>query len=232
MNRIAIHQPNYIPWLDYFYKMNLVDYFVYFDSIQIPRGKSFVSRNRILTRQGPIWLTVPIMGKSELNAIKDVKIKIGNWQRKHYKTLEINYGRCKGFERWQPQLKKIYLNSEWKNLCDFNIALCDLICEAFEITTKRVRSSEICSQPLYGEALILEILKSLKATHYLSGKGEGSQKHISSQSFDEVNINLSFMDYDHITYSQICDGFIDNLSALDLILTHGSDSIKLLFHRL
>jgi hypothetical protein len=44
---VGVHQPNYLPWLGYFHKLALCDVFVFFDHVQMPGGKSFVSRNAI-----------------------------------------------------------------------------------------------------------------------------------------------------------------------------------------
>jgi hypothetical protein len=56
---VSIHQPNYLPWLAYFRKIADADRFVFFDNVQMPIGKSLVSRNRVKTAQGVRWLTVP-----------------------------------------------------------------------------------------------------------------------------------------------------------------------------
>ena len=56
---VAIHQPNYLPWLGYFYKMINCDIFVYLDAVQYPRGQSFAARNRIKNPNGASYLTIP-----------------------------------------------------------------------------------------------------------------------------------------------------------------------------
>ena len=47
---MAMHQPNYVPWLGYFHKLARCDTFVHLDTVQFPRGQSFGARNRIRTR--------------------------------------------------------------------------------------------------------------------------------------------------------------------------------------
>jgi hypothetical protein len=56
---IAIHQPEHMPWLGFFDKMRRVELFVLLDTTQFAKD-DFQNRNRIKTREGPSWLTVPV----------------------------------------------------------------------------------------------------------------------------------------------------------------------------
>lgn len=51
--RIAIHQPNLIPWLPFFYKMAMVDKFIILDNVQFEKGGF---QNRYKTSTGK-WVT-------------------------------------------------------------------------------------------------------------------------------------------------------------------------------
>ena len=88
---VAIHQPNYLPWLGYFRKIARSDVFVFFDNVQMPIGKSLVTRNKIRTAKGAQWLTVPTRRSSDGKPIAETSIVEGGWSRKHLKALEINY---------------------------------------------------------------------------------------------------------------------------------------------
>src|SRR6266576_4512006 len=57
---VAIHQPNYIPWLGYFFKIAHANKFVFLDRVVYPGG-SLVNRNSIKTAQGPALLTIPVL---------------------------------------------------------------------------------------------------------------------------------------------------------------------------
>jgi hypothetical protein len=57
---VAIHQPQYLPWLGYFDKMLAADLFCYLDCVQFKKNE-WQNRNRIKTAQGWQWLTVPVM---------------------------------------------------------------------------------------------------------------------------------------------------------------------------
>ena len=91
--KIAIHQPNFLPWIGYFHKIANVNKFVFFDDVQLPGGKSFCYRTKILLNSGQEkWMSIPLTGKSQKPLIKDTKIDMQqNWKEKQLKTLELNY---------------------------------------------------------------------------------------------------------------------------------------------
>ncbi|PYN08619.1 MAG: hypothetical protein DME02_07080 [Candidatus Rokuibacteriota bacterium] len=57
--RVAIHQPQYLPWLGYLAKWAAADLFVFLDSVQYEKN-GWQNRNRIKTADGARWLTVPV----------------------------------------------------------------------------------------------------------------------------------------------------------------------------
>ena len=70
---VTIHQPNYLPYLGFFDKMEKADIFVIHDDSQFSR-QDFHHRNRIRIRSGGTWLTVPVQ-KAEI-PINEIEIKI------------------------------------------------------------------------------------------------------------------------------------------------------------
>ena len=56
---VAIHQPQYLPWLGYFDKIDKADIFVLLDDVQYKKNE-WQNRNKILTATGWQWLTVPV----------------------------------------------------------------------------------------------------------------------------------------------------------------------------
>ena len=56
---VSVHQPQYIPWIGYFHKIRSSDLFVLLDNVQYKK-REFQNRNKIRTKEGSIWLTVPV----------------------------------------------------------------------------------------------------------------------------------------------------------------------------
>ena len=46
MKTVAIHQPNYLPWAGYFYKMLVCDDFIFLDDV-VMATRSLSNRNRL-----------------------------------------------------------------------------------------------------------------------------------------------------------------------------------------
>ncbi len=58
---VAIHQPNFLPWLGYFDKVAKSDVFVFLDSVQAPKtGGSWLNRVRLAMNGEARWVTAPI----------------------------------------------------------------------------------------------------------------------------------------------------------------------------
>ena len=62
MKTVAILQSNYIPWKGYFDIIKSVDEFIFYDTCQYTK-RDWRNRNRIKTRSGLKWLTVPVKTK-------------------------------------------------------------------------------------------------------------------------------------------------------------------------
>ncbi|MGB2630330.1 MAG: WbqC family protein, partial [Candidatus Omnitrophota bacterium] len=87
--KVAIHQPQYLPWLGFFDKMDRADVFVLLDDVQYKKNE-WQNRNKIRNVEGWQWLTVPVLHEFG-QKISEVKIdNEKNWKDKHLKSLELN----------------------------------------------------------------------------------------------------------------------------------------------
>jgi len=228
---IACHQPNYIPWVGYFYKMKFSDIFVFLDSVQFPRGTSWVNRNRIKTTRGQLWLTVPVKKKGlGLQKIKDVKIdNTHNWGRAHLLSMVHFYSKAPYFSDYMDFFEDIY-KRDWVNLLDLNLEIMNELVNWLGIRTKLVCSSELGittrGNTLKGSELLIEICKSLSADTYLSGSG--GRKYIEEEKFKDVGLNLSVYNFNPSPYPQLWGEFISNLSIVDLLFTCGKKGFDFL----
>ncbi|CEG13899.1 WbqC-like family protein [groundwater metagenome] len=216
---LSIHQPNYIPWIGCFDKISKSDIFVLFDDVQMPRGKSFVTRNKILAPNGPIWLTVPVKDRGKMLKINEVEIAEGNWNEKHWKSIKVSYCKSPFFDELKDDFESTYMK-KWVKLCELNVELIKKIMKILRIDSKIVFSSDVPAKADKNERII-EIIKYFNADTYISGKGSGSQRYVFEEEFEKNDIKVIFDEFIHPIYKQTHPGFVPNMSVLDLLFNIG-----------
>jgi len=226
---VAIHQPNFLPWIGFFNKIINVDVFVLFDDVQFPRGHSFGNRVLIKTNTGSQWLTIPVKGKSDLLQFNQVLIDYsGRWLDKTFRTVKLNYKKSKYFDEIYEPISKIFL-SKPRKLVDLNYLLIMFVKEYLEIKTEFIFSSNLDKgDNLSGVERILSILKAVNSTVYISGKGKGSARYISEEILRNHGIKLKYHEFDFPVYKQLYGEFIPKLSIVDLLFNCGKESKNLI----
>jgi hypothetical protein len=212
--RIAIHQPNYLPYIGFFQKMALADVFVMLDTVQFSKD-SYTQRTKIKTKDSWMWLTIPIEKKYHFNKIRDISLPNENkWLQKHRLSIISNYSKCKYFD---TKFIDDYFNSIYKfeKLQEFNEFGIFYLKEKLEIKTKIVRASELNINPnLRSTDLLIDIINKLEGDTYISGCG--AKKYLNKSEFIRNNIALKFFKFKPFEYSQRWSGFEPFCTALDL----------------
>lgn len=223
---VAIHQPNYLPWLGYFYKMSRCNIFVMLDNVQYTKD-GFINRNKIKTSQGAIWLTIGVLTKGHYGQhISEVELNNNvPWSSIHQKSLSQNYSKAPYFRNYISFFEDIY-RRKWERLADLNEALIGVICEVLGIKdVKFVRASEL-NVSGQGTELLVNICQAVGADTYLSGPS--GQKYMDEGLFEKENISLRYSDFQHPTYTQLWGDFIPNMSIIDLLFNEGEKSLDIL----
>lgn len=213
---VSIHQPAYLPWLGYFDKINQADLFIYLDTVQFQKG-SFQNRNKVLTRNGPVWLTVPVetSGCLYTTALKDLTIdNRQTWQTKHLLTLRLNYSGAQMFTEVFPAVEPFY-QKPWARLSDLCWEMLLKFNEMLGVTTPIVKASEIAGIEGKKSDLILNLCRAVKATTYLSGSR--GKDYLDLEKFSAANIKVLFQNYVPAPYRQQGDGFVAALGVVDLL---------------
>lgn len=186
---IAIHQPNYLPWMGYFDKMRKCDTFVVFDDVQLPMGgHSYETRCIIQGKNGPITLNIPVEDRGHLQ-IRDTRLAPGRWRTKHLKSIALNYPESDLID----QLADIY-NRDWKMLLDFNLTLIRLLADRLGIKSRIMLSSELGIRET-GTNKILGIIKALGGDTYISGTGNGSRRYVCDCVFGAHGVRVIWHQY-------------------------------------
>ncbi len=222
MTIVSIHQPNFVPWIGYFYKIVNCDVFVFLDNVQYTKN-SFINRNKIKTPQRDRWLTVPVSFKFG-QLINEVKINNNvQWRKKNLRTIEINYKKAPHYDAIYDLLKSACFRNEWELLTDLNIKLINTICQFLDLRVKTIRASTLGFNTSSTD-LLIKIIKKLDGKIYLSGKGGANYQD--EEKFKQNGISLLYTDFIGPIYPQLYGDFIPNLSIIDLLFNCGSESIK------
>ena len=218
---IAIHQPNYLPYLGFFDKMKKSDIFVIHDDSQFSR-QDFHHRNRIRTDQGWQWLTVPVNKKEiPINEIK-IKNEFGrggkpDWSYAHFMVIRNNYVKTPYYKTHEDWLRKIY-EGGYEKLMDLNMTLIRFLIKTFDIDIKIVYSSNFGFKSRSTQKII-DTVEKLGGDTYLSGSGGKNYMDISL--LKKSGIKLEFQDFKHPVYRQRYKGFEPNMAAIDALFNVG-----------
>ena len=217
---ISIHQPDYIPYIGYFYKISKSDKFVYLDDAQYSNNNMH-NWNKVKTPQGELRLKIPVevhLG-TMINAVR-TKDELG-WKEKHLKTIEMNYSKARFFAEIFPTFKELILK-EYPNLSEMNIAINTWIAKSFGFKTEFYKSSDMNLDTLREERVI-DICVMLGGDTYISG--HGASVYQTKEHFTSRGVDLVYTDYEPVEYKQLWEraGFVSNMSVLDYIFNYGFD---------
>jgi WbqC-like protein family len=218
---VAIHQPNYIPWLGYFFKIAHANRFVFLDMVVYP-GRSLVNRNSIKTAHGAAWLTIPVL-KSGRSGQLIGEVETDNtkgWAHRHLATIRSNYGRAPHFKEifalLEPHYRAATRNSS--SLADFNIGVICSIVTYLDVSTQFIRASELNVSGQKTD-LLLDICRAIGANTYLAGTGAKSYQE--DAKFEENGITPVYSPFSQESYTQLFGEFVGNLSVIDVLMNCG-----------
>lgn len=222
--KVAIHQPHYLPWLGYLAKWAEADVFVFLDTVQYEKN-GWQNRNRIKTRDGAQWLTVPVQARLGM-PITEVEIDTGQpWAVRHLRTIEHAYARAPGWARHAPALRAL-LERPWTRLAPLAVASAEWLARAAAITTPVRLASELgVTAPDPTERLVA-LCRAVGGTTYLAGQ-DGAH-YMDLARFADAALEVRIQRYEHPVYAQLHGEFVPLLSALDLLLTHGDETLDIL----
>jgi len=221
--KITIHQPEHIGWLGLIDKISQVDVFVILDNVQYEK-KYFQNRNKIRTKDGWKWLTVPVKKFHQDTLIKDIEISYErDWTKKYLNDIKQNYGKAPHFSEVYPEFERIILKKH-KYLSELNVEILKYVLKCFGIETKIMIASEMeLGKIKGGNEVNLAICKQLNAQTYLSGIN--GQNYMDLDDFAEEDITVEFQHFNHIEYKQQFKPFISGMCSLDFLFNEGSKCI-------
>lgn len=223
--KVAIIQPSYFPWRGYFSIMASVDIFVFLDDVQYTR-RDWRNRNKFEINKRIGWLTIPIKSHDRETKINKIEINSEtNWQENHLQTFQHNYSKTQFFEDANQLFAQIRL--DYGNLLsNLTIETSKSIAKYLNLKVEFFNSSNLgieCNSP---SERLANITSELGGNFYLSGPS--AVNYLDLSYFEKRKIEVCFKEHSYIPYPRTDHDFLSQLSILDLISFHGTNSNKFL----
>jgi hypothetical protein len=220
---VAIHQPNFLPWLGYFDKLARADVFVLLDNAPLQKtGGSYTNRVEIAAQGRRQWLTVPTARDAETRQSIDRALIVETvpWRRKLCAAIEQSYARTPGFAEIMPVVRRIIEEPEGR-LAEFNVHGIRLIAGLLGIDISKMRRASELPVSGTGTDRLISIVRAAGGTCYLSGGGAGGYQE--DAKFAAAGLELRYQNFRHPSYEQRgAAEFIAGLSIVDALMNCGA----------
>jgi len=223
---VSINQPAYLPWLGYFHRIAAADAHIVLDHVQFEKN-SFINRNKIRTRDGWSWLSVPVKTAGKFRDLPINEVQIANekkWAAKHWESVRLSYSKALFFSQHAGFFESVYARP-WEKLIDLTAEITTYLLAALGIKCRILFSSQLNVAGKKDE-LVLNLCRELGATVYLSGPL--GRDYLREPLFQDAGITVRYDDYRHPEYRQVYPGFEPYMAALDLLFNSGPESLKVI----
>jgi hypothetical protein len=221
---VAVHQPNFLPWLGWFAKAAQADVMVLLDDVQLERAGP-TTRVQVKSREGPRFVSVPVRRGADARIDEAEIAHDGKWDAHVARLLENAYHAAPGWPRHGPAIVET-LRSREPRLAAFNERLIRIVAEAFGIGTPLVRASALGPRTERGNLGNLELCRRHGAATYLSGSG--GRKYNDPTPFAAADVDLVYSAFAHPAHAQPHGEFVAGLSAIDLLFSAPDEAPALL----
>lgn len=222
---VVIHQPDFVPYLGFFHRFLQADMYIALDHVQYVNGSSraWTHRDKIKTAQGEKWLTVSVKKAPRDTAINQIELSTEtDWRQDNLRLLEQNYRKAPFFGELMPQIEQLYARP-FHLLRDFNMVSIEMLMDMLDVRIPWVWSSSLDPVGTKNE-LLVDVLKKVSATHYLSGVG--ARDYFDPAPFRGGGVEVVWQNFTHPVYPQLYGEFAPYLSSIDLLFNCGVEKSR------
>lgn len=166
-------------------------------------------RNRcvIASAAGPLALTIPTeKGEQAKCLMKDIRVsEHGNWRHVHWNALVAAYKQSPFFDYYADELSVFY-RRKYEFLYDFNAELCRWVCEQIDMQPLMVPTEEYVAEP----------------------EGMSDFRELIHPKKDFAEADRTFCPKPYYQVFETKQGFLPNLSIVDLLFNMGPESLLVL----
>ena len=194
---VAIHQPNFLPWLGYFDKIARSDVFIFLDDVQFPKAKGvWQNRVKMLVSGEPRWVTAPVRrafhGVAPINQIEWVDEQ--PWRTKLLKTLSASYAKAPHYRDIMLWLEPLILRPEG-NLACYNMAVIRAIADQIGLRNDHCVTSSSLGGHGQANELLIDLTRKVGGACYLSG--DGASGYQEDEAFVAAGLEIRYQRFVH-----------------------------------
>ena len=220
---VAVHQPNYAPWLGYFHKIARADHFVFLDNVQFSRF-SYTNRVQIARAGSARWLTQPVRRRFG-QPICDAQFADDGWPVKHLDALRGTYGHAACFRDVWDAVVSIYETIPSGSLAVVNQFLIESLARKLGLTCAYCRASDYTVGDMRSDDRIIALVGAVApSATYLSGKGGAGYQD--PEKFAAAGVPLRYVSFKHPIYPRGSADFHPGLSILDGVFHLGWEATR------
>ncbi len=161
--------------------------------------QTYFNRCTIATANGRMDLSIPVEKANGKQCVRDIRVSVhNNWQQLHWRAIKSAYNSAPFFEYYEDDFAPFY-EKKYQFLLDFNMELTHLIMNLLEIKTK------------------VELTENYIDFHTNDFRQIIHPKKLSS-------VDKTFIDVPYYQVFKKKNGFVSNLSIVDLLFNMGNES--------
>jgi hypothetical protein len=218
---VAIHQPNFFPWLGYFNKIIRSDVFVVLDNVQMSKtGGTWSNRVPLAIGGKSAWITMPIdRSYHGTRLINEIKLQNTPWREKVLRTIKMNYARTPYFTEAFPFISAL-MECKNETISAFNFNAIKSILMKLNLPIEKL----VCASDLHAEGaatdLLIAIIQQVNGNAYMCGGGASGYQE--DAKFSAAGIELIYQSFKHPRYYQNTNPeFVEGLSIIDAMMHCG-----------
>jgi hypothetical protein len=219
---VVIHQPDFLPHPAFFHRLLSADLYVVLDHVQFVNGtsRSWTHRDKIKTPLGAQWLTVGVRKAPRATPINALQLADDTgWKSRSLNLVRENYRDAPHFDQIFDEINALYA-LPCATLVEFTMASIEMLLRLFNIVVPSVRSSTLTPTG-HKNDLLVDLLRKVDATHYLSGLG--ARSYFLPGPFADAGIDVSWQRFTSPVYPQLHGAFVSDLSSIDMLFNCGID---------
>lgn len=224
----VVMQPTFLPWLGWFDLADQVNEVILLDDVEFSK-QSWQQRNRIRTRLGLQYVSVPVVTSGRLGQlICEAQIHGDYFESKTIKTINHNYSKSKYFECFfEPFCEVLRICAATRNLADLNCGLIRWLMASLGLDVPVVMASALAVDGERGWR-VASLCRSVSAVQYLSTAGAEQYLFEDRRAFEHAAIEVLIHRYDHPEYGQCYEPFMPYASVLDLLFNEGPGAMSVI----